>query len=186
MKTSSTIGRFLNMDRQVNVNDLCPRKDFRVIRVFDMEKHPKTKEMVPFLKKVLIDYKGMLLTATYVEMVYIRKYLKLFTSKHLVSDEPNDFFELNTEKGTQARLKCKFDPERFIYRAEADTILEGLNTALDGYSKKYFDEGSNSIEALAYVDSVQSNSVRKRKVKSHEFVQDAMQAACLKEAVRPD
>ncbi|ADR34361.1 hypothetical protein Sulku_1700 [Sulfuricurvum kujiense DSM 16994] len=185
-KAKNTGIRLFNLDEPVNVNNLCPRGDFRVIRIYGLEKHPRTQELTPFLKKVLIDYKGMLLTEKYVEMIYIRKYLKLFASKHLISDEPNDFFELNIEKGQPQRLCCKFDPKRFIYRAEADTILEGLNTALDGYSKKYFDESTNSLEALAYVDSVQHNSVQKPKVKSKEFVQDAMQAFCIKEARQPD
>lgn len=182
----NSLNGWLNLDQYVNINNLCPRNDFRVIRIFEMEKHPKTKEMIPYLKKVLIDYRGMLLTEKYVEMVYIRKYLKLFSSKHLVSDEPNDFFELNTDNGKPQRLRCKFDPERFIYRAEADTILEGLNTALDGYSKKYFDEGRNAIEALAYVDSVQSNSIRNRKVKTEKFLQDTMKTTFLNEVIQPD
>lgn len=176
-----------DLNQHVNINDLCPRGDFRVIRIFEEKTPPKSKEPILYLKKVLIDYKGMLLTERYVDMVFIRKYLKLFASKHLISNEPNAFFELvSKDNGKEAKLKCKFDEERFIYRAEADTILEGLHTAMEHYSKKYFDTGSNSIEALAYVDSVETNSILKSKITSNQFVQDAMQAACIKEGRRPD
>lgn len=164
--------RSMDMDTYVNINNLSNRGDLQVIRIFKESVDPKTKEKRPYILNVIISYKNKFLTERYVDMVYIRKYLKLFTNKHLVSDEPNDFFKLNTEKGIPTRIQCKFDEERFIYRAEADTILEGLNSALEYYSRKYFDDGTNSVDVLAYVDSLQSEENIQLKTEIRNFVNE--------------
>lgn len=178
-----------DLERSVNAIELCPRQDFRVIRIFkkyQSSPHAKTQSQ---LKKILIDYKGMLLTEKYIDIVYIKKYLKLFTSKHLISDEPNPFFELVTQtinKKQEMAIRCKFDQTRIIYRAEADTMYEGLNTAMVGYSEKYFHFGTNSIEALMYADTVLENRVPDLKIQSKIFVQNTLQEFGVVEALHLD
>ena len=148
----------------VNVLDLCPLEDFKVIQIFESHKHQRTKENTPFLKSVFVGYKGLTLAKSYTEITYILKYLRLFTNKHLVSNEPNNFFELQQcDNAKNIRLQCKFDPERFIYRAEADAMYDILNSAVQDYSKKYFNRGRNSAAELAYVEAVLEESVFEHK-----------------------
>jgi hypothetical protein len=178
-----------DLDRSVNAIELCPRHDFRVIRIFHKHQPVPHIKAQYLLKKILIDYKGMLLTEKYIDMVYIKKYLKLFTNKHLISDEPNPFFELVTQtvnKKQETAIRCKFDQNRIIYRAEADTILEGLHIAMIGYSEKYFHMGTNSIEALIYADTVLENRVPDLKIQSKIFVQNALQEYGVVEALHLD
>ena len=165
--------RVFTIDDYVNINDLNTRGTFRVIQIFEDHIHPRTKENTLFLKNVLIEYKGMLLTERYVDLVYIQKYLKLFSSKHLVTDEPNPFFKLDfANNGKNLRLQCKFDEECFIYRAEAETIIDGINSAMREYSKKYFERGTNCIEALAYVDTLNSEETIKLRIMIKEWIEN--------------
>jgi hypothetical protein len=155
---------FYNDNPLISVLDLSLREDFKVVQIFENHTHQKTKEDTPFLKRVFIGYKGRSLIKSYTEIIYILKYLKLFSSKHLVSNEPNDFFELHqNDNGKNVRLQCKFDTERFIYRAEADTIYDILNSAIQGYSKKYFNRGRNSADELVYLETILQESVFENK-----------------------
>jgi hypothetical protein len=159
------------MDDYVNINDLNTRGTFRVVQIFEDHIHPRIKENTLYLKHVLIEYKGMLLTERYVDLVYIQKYLKLFSAKHLVTDEPNPFFKLDSQhNGKDLRIQCKFDEECFIYRAEAETIIDVINSAMRDYSKKYFERGTNCIEALAYVDILNSEETMKLRIMIKEWV----------------
>ena len=165
--------RIFSMDDYVNINDLNTRGTFRVVQIFEDHIHHKTRENTLFLKQVLIEYNGMLLTERYVDLIYIQKYLKLFSSKHLVTDEPNPFFKLDfVNNGKNLRLQCKFDEECFIYRAEAETIIDGINSAMRDYSKKYFERGTNCIEALVYVDALESEETRQLRIIIKDLVEN--------------
>lgn len=178
-----------NLDLSVNAVEMCPRGDFRVVRVFEEYKSDKRHEPRYYMKQILIDYQGMLLTNRYIEIVYLRKFLKLFCSKHLVTNEPNEFFEITTRKNKNKQelaLRCKFDKERVIYRAEADCMLDVLNSAMVGYSDKYFHYGYNSIEALAYAEELEANKIPRLNKSSRDYLQDTAANFFLVEAKSHD
>lgn len=175
-----------NLDLSVNAVELTPKRDFRLIRIFEECSFEHNQIPKFFLKKIIIDYRGMLLTQDYVELIYIKKYLKLFSSKHLVSDEPNDFFKLITRKvgnKQENALQCKFDEKRIIYRAEADCMIDLIHSAMSGYSDKFINHGFNSIEALHYAETVMENKAPRLNEKSEVYVQNAIQHTCVIEAI---
>lgn len=124
-----------NSGKEIVEVKLNPQGDFFLIMNSDVIGTPP--RLLTGLKLV---YKDKILTQEYVEIVYIRKYFKLFGLKPNDIKEENRFFRVVKKKHGDVRvpsIQCIFDGERFIGKVEAETISEILNSAFNGYSTKF-------------------------------------------------
>ncbi len=116
--------------------DLTMSGDFKLVIIHESNGDVnRRKRTIKYVRAIIVEYKGRVLINDYVGLTYMKNYLKLYTSKHLITNEPNAFFKLSTKQN--GYVTCRFDEERHLYRAEANTMLDLMNQALLGFDKAH-------------------------------------------------
>ena len=135
-------------------------RDLKLVIVHESDgtKTVKSKRVIKYAQAILISYKGTILIVNYIDIIYFKNCLKLYTSKGLVSKENNPYFKLARKKG-ESSLMCIFDETRYLDKVDAMTILDMMQQTLVNFDNRHL--FTNLDSATDFISPKFSKSLEK-------------------------
>jgi len=112
-------------------------EDFKLVIVHESDgtRTVKSKRVIKYAQAILISYKGTILIVNYIDIMYFKNCLKLYTSRGLVSKKSNPYFKQVRKKGENS-LMCIFDETRYLDTVDAMTILDMMHQTLVNFDNR--------------------------------------------------